>query len=83
MTYSFTGNVFEKKEKTWKGKLQAQKYDRISWEDIKLDEDSLAAENGKRLVFDALCLPLRPTNLNVKYTVHTTVSNLRVKNEKK
>jgi len=32
-------------------KLQAQKYDRISWEDIKLGEDSLTAENGKRQVF--------------------------------
>lgn len=43
--------LWKKKKKNMERKLQAQKYDRISWEGIKLDEDSLTAENGKRQVF--------------------------------
>lgn len=82
MIYSFTEIVSEKE--TWKEKLQEWKYDRISWEGIELDEDSLAAENENRqdvfnIHFIRLMFKLKPSDYNVKYTVDTAVSSLRVK----
>lgn len=85
MIYSFTDNVSEKE--TWEEKLQEWKYDRISWEGIKLDEDSLAAENENRqdvfnIHFICLIFKLKPSDYNVKYTADTAVSTLRVKKKK-
>lgn len=85
MTYSFTDYVSEKE--TLKDRLQEWKYDRTGQEGIKLDEDSLASEDGKRQIgfdihFICLMFQVKLSDFSVKYTAHTVVSTLRVKKKK-
>lgn len=86
MTYSFTDHVSEKD--TLKDRLQEWEYDRVEREGIKLDEDSLASEDGKRQIrfgihFIWLMFKVKLSDFSIKYTAHTAVSTLRVKKRKK
>ena len=82
MTYSFTDDASEKE--TLKDRLQEWEYNRIGREGVKLNEDSLASEDGKRqtgfyIHFICLMFKVELSDFSVKHTAHTAVSTLRVK----